>query len=751
MGRERPPARDLEAAILAFAQAHSQRGFKLKELQRALDVPHSRYRDLRRLVLDLSRAGRLVVLPRRRYGHPGVERSPLGTVEGVGQRATHVRLEDERRLPLIATAQERVVPGDRVRIRTVREGREILAQVDRLVHAARRHVFGTLQNVGTAWVLIPESRIPGWNGGPFVDDSIELDSAAEGALAQGWLPAFDPATERPALREVEVLGAEDHPHAAMSLRIARAGWPRQFGEEAERQATAEIERWEPRIDLVDEFVFTIDPIDAKDHDDAVSIEVSKNGHFVLGVHIADVAAYVPEDTALDREARERATSVYPPGRVLPMLPEALSSGACSLHHGVERDAVSVRIHYDATGHRKHVELGLSRIRSRASLAYEHAEAMLEQDVVEVPAERLEDDLDPARLTRALRDMLALASKLRERRRALGSLFVQRPEREFRFADDGHVSDVHLRASLRAHWIIEEFMLEANRAVAEVLHGAELPLLWRIHESPDEQKVSDLVELLQQFGVKWSPGAPVSGQDYSELFAMVQGREEAPLIHLLALRSLMKARYRAGWDRHFGLAFDRYTHFTSPIRRYPDLHNQRWLHRLINVAGQGGWIKDAMDGARQMAVARLARPAHRAEAEYLADHCSELEREATVIERDCADICAADAIKPREGEEMEGRIVSLVGSGLFVELGDTGLDGFVGVEQLGRDWFVLDKMRHTLVGERTGRRFRLGQRVRVLLEYVDVANGRTWLGNLRSLDEAAPAAPRRTGRPKRPRT
>lgn len=750
MGRERPSSRDLETAILEFAQAHAQRGFKLKELQRALGVPHSRYRDLRRSVLDLTRAGRLVVLPRRRYGPPGIERFPLGTVEGVGQRATHVRLEDERRLPLIATAQERVVPGDRVRIRTVREGREILAQVDRLVHAARRHVFGTLQQVGRSWVLIPESRIPGWNGGPFVDESIELDPSAEGVLAQGWLPAFDPATERPALGDLEVLGAEDHPQAAMSLRIARAGWPRQFGEEAEAQAASTLERWEQRTDLVDEFVFTIDPIDAKDHDDAVSIEVRAEGGFVLGVHIADVAAHVLEDSVLDREARERATSVYPPGRVLPMLPEALSSGACSLHHGVERDAVSVRIHYDATGHRKHIELGLSRIRSRASLSYEHAESMLEHDVVELSGDRIETGVAPAELVHALRDMYGLASKLRERRRALGSLFVQRPEREFRFAENGHVEEVHLRPTLRAHWIIEEFMLEANRAVAEVLQGAELPLLWRIHESPDEQKVNDLVELLQQFGVKWNPRSPVTGQDYSELFALVEGRDEAPLIHLLALRSLMKARYRAGWDRHFGLAFDRYTHFTSPIRRYPDLHNQRWLHRLINAAGQGGWIVDALDGARQMAVARLSRPSHRVEAEWLADHCSELEREATRIERDCADICAADAIKPREGEEMDGRIVTLLSSGLFVELGDTGLDGFVGVEQLGSDWFVLDRLRHTLVGERTGRRFRLGQRVRVLLEYVDVANGRTWLGQLRSLDTAAPAAARRAGRPRRSR-
>ena len=740
MSRRRRALPDLEDAILEFAKEHPRRGFKLKELQRALKVPQSRYRDLRRLVVDLSRAGRLVALPRRRYGLPGSGRFLEGVIEGVGQRATHARLEHVekggRRLPLLPAAQERVVPGDRVRLRRVREGREVFAQVDRVLHAAPRHVFGTLQRVGSSWVLIPESRIPGWSGGPFLEEDLEVDPEADGCLAQGWLPAFDPATERPRLAQIEVLGAEDHPQAAMSLRIARSGWPRQFGEEAETIAAATPDRWEKRRDLADDFVFTIDPLSAKDHDDAVSVERDHDGGFVLGVHIADVAAYVPADTALDHEARERATSVYPPGRVLPMLPEVLSSGACSLHHGVERDTVSVHLHYDATGRRRRVELGLARIRSRASLAYEHAEALLERDDVDVPGERLEDGIDTGQLVGPLRSMLELATRLREHRRALGSLFVQRPEREFAFDADGHVEEVHLRPALRAHWIIEEFMLEANRAVAEVLHGAELPLLWRIHESPDDDKVDDLVELLKQFGIQWVPGVPVTGQDYSDLFAMVQGREEAPLIHLLALRSLMKARYRAGWDRHFGLAFDRYTHFTSPIRRYPDLHNQRWLHTLINAAGDEGWMGDALGTAREMAVAKLGRGAHREEARALADHCSDREREAVQIERDCADICAADALKPREGEEMEGRIVSVLASGLFVELGDTGLDGFVGVEQLGRDWYRLDRLRHALVGERTGRRFRLGQRVRVLLEYVDVANGRTWLGDLRPLRESS---------------
>lgn len=717
--------------MLQYLREHPTRAFKAKELQRALGVGHSQYRGLRALLGELAGEGRIVALPRRRYGMPAAARALEGVVEGVGQRATHVRLEDGTRSPLHPRSIESCVPGDRVRVSRVREGRELLLQVERIVRAARRRVFGELLRAGSRWVLVPERPIPGVAGGLYVEDPVEAPAPEdEGRLAQGWIAAYDPATEKPRLESLEVLGETDHPQAAMALRIARAGWPTGFSAEAETQARQTPPIPLPRRDRCGAFVFTIDPLEAKDHDDAVCVERLDDGSTVLEVHIADVASRVPAGGALDDEARVRATSVYPPGQVLPMLPEILSSGVCSLHHGVERETMCVRLHYAPDGRRKAIAVGLARIRSRASLSYEHAEALLEGSQTALPPERVEDGLDSRALRSAVVAMHTLAARLRERRRDLGSLFVQRPEREFRFGPDGHVAEVRIRPHLRTHWIIEEFMLEANRAVAEVLHQAELPLLWRIHEPPDEKKVDELAELLQTFGVRWVPSRPVGSADYAHLFALVEGRPQAPLIHLLALRSLMKARYHAGWDRHFGLGFDQYTHFTSPIRRYPDLHNQRWLHRLIAAAGEEGWIEHAPAVARQIAAARLARPADLEDAQRLADQCSSQEREAVRLERACADICAADALKPREGEVLDGMIVSVLRSGVFVELDGTGLDGFVAIDRLGREWFHHDPVRHQLRGERTGRRFGLGQRVRVLLEYVDVANGRTWLGDLR---------------------
>lgn len=739
----RGEARDsdaLEQAILDLFGMDPQRGFKLKEIQRALGVPQSRYRALRHLVQDLAGAGRIAALPRRRFSSLKGAVHLEGEIEGVGQLATHARLADGTRLPLTEHAQARVIPGDQTRVRRVRDGREYFAEIERVIRAAPRLVFGELRRVGSGWVLIPEMRIPGFSGGPFIDPECRPPDDTEGQLARGWLPAYDPGTERPRLQKLEILGPDDHVQAAMLLRIARDGWPHEFSERAELDAKEGGDHDLVRRDLTEDFVFTIDPLEAKDHDDAVSIVENADGSFVLGVHIADVAARVLEDTALDREARGRATSVYPPGSVLPMLPERLSSGLCSLHHGVVRDTVTARIHYGADGARHRIDLGLTRIRSRASLSYEHAETLIREDGFTPPSDRVADSVAASELESAVRTMHRLARCLRERRRELGSLFVQRPEREFLFDEHGDVQDVHLRDHLDSHWIIEEFMLEANRAVAETLQEAGLPLLWRIHESPDELKVENLVELLGRFSIRWVPQNPVTGHDYGELFAMIEDRPERDLLHLMALRSLMKARYRAGWDRHFGLAFERYTHFTSPIRRYPDLHNQRWLHRLILCSSSDGWVDHAPRAAAKLAAAHLSRPADFDASVALADHCSERERVAQRIERDCADICAAAAIKPREGERMEGMVVSVLRSGLFVELAGTGLDGFVGVEHLGRDWFGLDPAGHSLVGERTGRRFQLGQTVSVLLEYVDVAQGRVWLGELQVLREPGPQGP-----------
>lgn len=719
---------DRELEVLSFLEKHPQRSFKLKDLARELGVRRHHYGSFRHEVLGLARAGRIAMLPRRRVQALSGAVLLEGEITGVGTLATHILFADGTSLPLVQGESDTVVPGDRAEVRKTRvEGIE-MAMVRRLVSAAPREVFGRLMSVGGRWVLLPDHPIAGVRGGFFVEEALTLKPSQEDRLARGWLESFDPLSERPSLLRVEILGPADHARPAMERRIEADGWPRTFSAAALHEAGEPAPESTARRDLLELLVFTIDPHDAKDHDDAVSLTRGPDGSFELGVHIADVAAHVRAGRSLDREARTRATSVYPPGQVLPMLPESLSSAACSLHHGVARDAFSVFLEYDAEGQRRKIRLGPSRIRSRASLSYRQAEALLQQDGELPPAERYENALDLDELRESLGQMLELAGILRRNRRHKGSVFVDRPEREFVFDEDGHVRELRVKDSLRTHWVIEEFMLEANRAVAETLDAAGLPLLWRVHEDPNELKVDSLIETLKELGVKWTPQNPITGHDYQALFKEVEGDERAPLVALLALRSFMRASYRRGRGGHFGLAFEQYTHFTSPIRRYPDLHNQRWLHALVDR--KGAWLENAASDAARLRDARLADAADWEEALWLADHCSDQERRATLIERACSDICAADWLADRVGERLSGMVTGVVPRGLFVELEGSGLDGFVGLEELPGDWYTFDERRNRLLGERTGRRFGLGQRVQVLLNHVDVAQGRVWLGDLR---------------------
>jgi len=724
---------DWRTEVVRFLEEHPQTSYKLKALSRELGVRHRDYPAFRREVLGLARQGQIAILPRRRVQALSGAIVSTARVVGVSGAPTHVRFEDDRTLPLAEGEGQRVVVGDEVEVRRLRDGRQEFALVRRILRAAPRQVFGRLLPVSDRWVLIPDHPIPGISGGFFVEEEPELDpTSEEEILARGRLEAFDPRKERPQLREIEVLGPSTHPWAAMERRIAASRWPRAFSPEAEEEARRAPRSPVDRRDLTGELIFTIDPHDAKDHDDAVSIEVLPGGGLRLGVHIADVAARVRPHGTLDAQARARATSVYPPGQVLPMLPEILSSGSCSLHHGVERDAFSVLLEYDEQGALRRTALGPSVVKSRASVSYRQAEALLALEGARgFPSDLdrvLADGTDPAVLRSALQEMLRLAALLRRRRRDQGSLFIERPEREFVFDEDGHVQKLRVKKVLRTHWIIEEFMLEANRAVARTLHAARLPLLWRVHENPDVEKVDQLVETLKELGVKWFPKEPVGGKDYQELFDQVKGQRIESTVSLLALRSLMRASYRRGRGSHFGLAFSDYTHFTSPIRRYPDLHNQRWLHALVGV--KKGWLEDAVDDAKRLASVHLADAADWEEALELADHCSERERAAAALEYECQDICAADWLKDKVGERLDGVITGVVRSGLFVEVEGCGLDGFVGLDELRGDWYTFDERRSRFLGERTGKRFGLGQPVQVLLLHVDVAQGRIWLGDLR---------------------
>jgi ribonuclease R len=476
--------------------------------------------------------------------------------------------------------------------------------------------------------------------------------------------------------------------------------PRSFPAACLREIESLAPGPEPRLDLRDLPFVTIDPQRARDHDDAVFAERRGSG-FGLWVAIADVAEFVPAGSALDREARKRGNSVYLPDRVVPMLPERLSGDLCSLRPGEERLALAVELAIDADGALRRLRVAPCRIRSRAKLAYEEAAAVMEGGA----------GLD-AELDASLHALAALARLLRERRVAGGSLDFELAEPEPTVDARGRVSAIGLAARTVAHRAIEEAMLAANRAIADLLVEARWPTLHRVHEPPDPAELAELEPVLASLGL-W-PGrmrrAP-GPDDLAELVDAARERDDAGVVHGLLVRALRQARYAEDPLGHFALGFERYLHFTSPIRRYADLV----VHRAVKAQLAG------------------ARPA-RAPLADLAEHLSRREREAAQAEYQALDWKRAALLLPRVGQRFEGRVSAIAPPGLFVTLEAVRGDGLVPAQTLPRR-ARLDLRRAELALGRE--RIRLGDRVGVRLAGVDPARGRFRLA-LSGYSEAEPS-------------
>lgn len=494
-------------------------------------------------------------------------------------------------------------------------------------------------------------------------------------------------------RILEVVGKEDDPRAASLLAIHTHGVPVGFSDEAEAEAlAARPPILGGREDLRHLPLVTIDPEDARDHDDAVFAEPDPDagnpGGFVVWVAIADVAAYVRPGSALDRQARLKGNSVYFPDRVEPMLPEALSAGLCSLVEGEARACLTVRMTFDAEGRKRSHRFVRGLMRSAACLSYEQAQAAADGAPDAVTAPLLE------RLIGPLWAAYAVVRAARERRSPLA---IQSSERRIELTASGSVAAITPRAALEAHRLIEEFMIQANVSAAETLERRRTPLIYRVHEAPSAQKLEALADFLGSLGVAWNKGEPPRTDRFNRLLTQLKEGPHAEIVNEVVLRTQMQAIYSAENVGHFGLNLDRYAHFTSPIRRYADLIVHRALIRSLALGG---------DGLSDEDVARLPDTA---EAITLA------ERRAMAAERDATDRYVAAFLQDRVGAEFQGRITGVSRFGLFVRLAETGADGLVPVSTLGGEYFVHDERAHALVGERSGIRWRLGAPVRVRLK------------------------------------
>ncbi len=485
------------------------------------------------------------------------------------------------------------------------------------------------------------------------------------------------------------------------LSIALAfGMPESFPEkvlnQAERLNKPVIEKdLDGREDLRDLLIVTIDGDDSKDFDDAVSLQMD-GSDYILGVHIADVANYVQENSAADREAYKRGTSVYLADRVIPMLPEALSNGICSLNEGEDRLTLSCIMRFDAKGGIKDYRICESAIRSRHRLTYREVNLIITEDDPEL-SRRYEDAVP------MLKQMQELSLILRERRVKRGALDFDFPETKIVLDDKGVPVDIRPYERNEATKLIESFMLAANETVAEHYYWQGLPFLYRVHGEPEDEKIKKLQTFIKNFGYSIKgTGNEIHPKEFQKLLAKIEGTDKEALISRLVLRSMQQARYSPSCDGHFGLACDYYTHFTSPIRRYPDLQ----IHRII---------KDDLRGR----LTETKRSHYFSILPEVSESTSRLERRAAECERETVKLEKARYMQDHIGDIYNGIISGVTGWGIYVELENT-VEGLVHISTLTGDYYIFDENRYEIYGERNGVTYRLGESVKVMVKSVDIA-------------------------------
>jgi ribonuclease R len=522
----------------------------------------------------------------------------------------------------------------------------------------------------------------------------------------------------PAARIIERLGDPSAPRAVSLIAIHQHGIPDDFPDavilEADSAAAASAEG---REDLLPLPFITIDPSDARDHDDACFAEpdddpANAGGH-ILWVAIADVAHYVRPGSALDREARKRGNSSYFPDRVVPMLPDRLSGDLCSLHEGVVRPCIAVRMKLDAAGQKLGHRFVRAMMKSVASLAYEEVQEA--QDGA--PNERCAALLEPV-----IAPLYAAYGALVRARAARQPLDLDLPERQIVLSEEGKVASVRFKDRLEAHRLVEEFMILANVAAAEELQRLRRPLLFRVHEEPSPEKLDALREVAQASGFTLAKGQVLKTAHLNRLLAQAEGTEFDELLNITTLRSMQQAYYHPQNIGHFGLALRSYAHFTSPIRRYSDLI----VHRAL-VSGHG-W---GDDGLSRHDIETL---------EETAQHVSETERRSMAAERDTTDRYLAAYLAERVGSEFGGRISGVQRFGAFVKLDETGADGLIAIRSIGREFFHYDRDSQTLKGAQTGLTLSIGLRVRVRLSEAIPMTGGLMLELLEIEGENLPGGP-----------
>jgi ribonuclease R len=700
--------------LLALLSRKDYRPLNKVEIARKLGVSGRARVAFRTTLRELERAGEIARVRKDRYVLPG--EADLVTGKLSVHPAGYAFLSSEKpNEPDVFIAAENVgtaMHGDRVvarmspeapagRIKGRREGRVI-----RILERAHDTVVGTLQRSRNFYYVVPDDP-------RFVHDiyvrsvAEEKDRRSETAATVGdkvvvRLDDWQSRHVNPEGEIIEVLGPASAPGVDVLSVIRKYHLPTEFPrdvlEQAERiSESVDAQQIAGREDLRNQFIVTIDPDDARDFDDAINVEKLPNGGWQLGVHIADVAAYVQPGSALDREARRRGNSVYLPDRVIPMLPQRLSNGVCSLKPGVDRLTHSVFIQFDRQGMTKSTRFARSVIRSAHRLTYKEAYAILTSPARDRLGERLHLAWE-------------LAALLRRKRFEQGSLDLDFPEVKVWVDAQGKPLRLERVENDESHQLIEEFMLAANEAVARDLKKRAIPTIYRVHENPDPEKLAEYREFTLSFGYK--VGDLTHRTELQRLLAEIRGKPEEQALKIGLLKSLKRARYDPQPLGHYGLAKTNYLHFTSPIRRYADLV----VHRALPSDPAGA-------GRRSARSASAPYHPNMAEIASIAEHISATERNAADAEIDATQMKKLEFFQ----QQLDGRnpqlfsaaVVDIRNYGLMVELPDALVSGLIHVSSLTDDFYVFDPTRRQLIGRRSRKKFKVGDVLSVFVARVDL--------------------------------
>lgn len=697
--------------ILDFISDDLYVPMKIKEIATVLQIPREQRGELKEVLDVLVDEGKISLSKRGKYSK-GTAVRLKGTFQANARGFGFVTPEDGTEDVFIP--EENITgafQGDEVEyiITAAPSGRRREGKIVRIISHGVARVVGLYEKSKSFGFVRPDNQ-------RYLKD-IYIPAGKEKGAMTGHkvvveLTSYGGEHMKPEGEIVEIIGHVNDPGTDILSVVMDAGIPSEFSEKVLNQAVrvgkpvSEADR-AGRKDLRNWLMVTIDGEDAKDLDDAVSLQIEK-GNYILGVHIADVTNYVQENSALDREALERGTSVYLADRVIPMLPHKLSNGICSLNAGEDRLALSCIMTFDPSGEMIDHEIAETVINVDRRMSYNGVAEILKEgseDTEEVQTKSAGKDgdgegRDMEKIIPMIRQMKQLSDILRERRGRRGSINFDFPETKVILDDEGRPVDIRPYERNDATKIIEDFMLMANETVAEEYYWRELPFLYRTHEVPDEEKIRQLSAFINNFGYHIHVRNEVRPKEIQKLLDRVDGTPEEALISRLALRSMKQARYTTENTGHFGLAAKYYTHFTSPIRRYPDLQ----IHRIIKENLRGRLNEDRIAHYEEI----LAK---------VAAQCSDRERRAEEAEREVIRMKKAEYMRSRIGEEYEGVISGVTKWGAYVELPNT-VEGLVHVADMRDDHYELSEQSYELIGEHTGRRYKLGQTVRVRVTDAD---------------------------------